>query len=290
MIKGHTSHTFRQKDFDEHKNVLKKGRIGRYIAEYCEKQGIKAEKADKLPDSVSGLFVSSVFGKGKILYGEMLNSLILAHEGRHAWQHNFIPRDVLCPRSPEEFAIYWRFLEADAHAVHFAATLEALYEMGETSVYAEGLHSCLNYHERDIVDANRHKIGEIVNNPEKFAQIMRGSFDQFMINSINSPYDDQIVEMFRDLRNPTFKLSLSQIIFGDHHPLPRFTSSGIRPEYIDGLVNYLGFTGDPNGINYITETKGPDLHSRFYTDFANYKIEREAAHLNGQESQAPSCG
>ncbi|MCC6598461.1 MAG: hypothetical protein IT559_06695 [Alphaproteobacteria bacterium] len=180
--------------FSDHRIALKSSQIGADIFKFLEDKEIEITENKDMPEDVEGRFISpsSGEGNGRIEYGRHVNALILAHEGRHAWQYANLPGEIKAPPAPQDYVLVERFKEADARAIHFAVTLEICHSMRVGHSYSEKLLDCLSPSEKDLYKNDPDYIETLCANKKKFGQVVREAFDFWMIQGLGTDYDDQI--------------------------------------------------------------------------------------------------
>lgn len=221
---------------------------------------------------------------GNIRIGELANALLIGHELRHACQFMTLPGEVLSPQSPEEAVLLGHFLEADGRAFEFGLTIQIVNEMRLMqdedgyvygNEYAHNLLASLDDYEKEVLEYSLPKLKEICNSPEKFKQAMRQVFDLWITIAPNAP------EAYREETEKTLDMAISSewkhkvmgVLKDGLTMRPNYISRGIRPEYVQKLVESLGNLGPSVPGNYLTDTKGLDFTSEFYTRVCDFRIE-----------------
>ena len=274
MIKDHTASDFKYESLDNHKIALVASPIGAEILRFIERKKIEIIQNDELPERIHGMYVSKPFHPGHIEYGECTNALVIAHEGRHAWQADVLSRALLSPKSPQDYVLKERFIEADARAIHFATTLQIVNALRLDNHYAELLLEALSPREKQLFASNPKNIEAICSNRSQFLKTVRKAFDCWMIDGLGTSYDEQIQGALSKSHTSNLARMFYVSAVGLGAFKPCFTEVTPDSDYPGQLGEVLGDLGDGLGDNYLLDTDGPTLNDPFYTRVCNVHVER----------------
>jgi hypothetical protein len=216
---------FRWVNIDDHLAALRCGPMGRNLDDFGDKAKITVQENRDLPEQTLAQYRHGGIGShGVVQYNRTTNAAILAHEIRHAWQHN-LPRRVTRSSNPADYVIKQRFMEADARAFEMGIIIEIMANMSIHHRYAEQLRDVLQPHEKEILDSEN--INELLDSKPKMMQVMRRTFDQWMYMGLTSDYDGQIEDQLKASKNRGIVAKAFSFVGS----IPKFSKSEPDPNY-----------------------------------------------------------
>lgn len=262
---------------EDHLKALAADSLGRSISGFIERQGIEIDSSASIPPDVYAWYVT---GTKRIEYNALHrpNALILAHEGRHAWQFLTLPAHLLHPANPVDTVIAGRFIEADARALHMGVALQTIAHFGASKDYPQALLNVLTAPwEKAIHKDSLAAVDGICASPGRLKQAMRQAFDFWMAYGIMADrYESKIAAVVADGAAAGLSARFAK------HASPRrrnrlahaFTSAAGDPAFPLRLAERLGDLGESIGGNYLLDTKGPPLDSALYTRISTPVVEK----------------
>lgn len=289
-VTGQTSKFFASSLHNWHIETVKRSNIGKTVVDIVGGDKIKIEN-NYLINGAIYHHTTGMRTLGHIEIGRMANALLIGHELRHAWQFMTLPGHVLSPNSPEEQVLLDHFIEADGRAFEFGLTIQIVNDMGVFKTangeyygneYAHNLLACLDPYEKEVLEYSLTTLKDICDSPAKFKQAMRQVFDLWITIVPVAPeaYKAETEKHLQAAERSIVTKLFNRIIRGGLSGKPNYVSSGIRPQYVQSLIESLGQLGDSMPGNYLTETTGLDFTSEFYSRICDFRLENSVGAAN----------